>query len=267
METTVSRFRYKGKMYKVETPLRRQNVGRLLQRWLCDDIAIRVSAIDLCGPSRGERMIKRVDGYTIKESENAEAEFRTTLRAEEITDLTPMAGGLLLEEGSKHGFVSVQFFDGIPVVNINTSTLQRRDKESITKAVLFSMGRLHIGDRKNSILHRDAHLGNFIIIPNPDDNELLTRTTKRAEIRIVDLEKALIAQFNKKLLEPMAYDLLRAINQLIWDGFLQKDEVLNFLDSYLEGNTRFDRKEVVSMLKESIPKHPKLKAVQELKML
>lgn len=264
MQTVEFNLKYKKNRYIIKTPLRKQEVVVILQNLLKEDISLEANSIDLKGPSKGGRTIKRIDNYVIKKTAKAEDEFKTLLRAEEITNLTPAAGGVLVEEGRKAGWVCMEFFDGIPIININPSTIEKTDKEKIIRAVLFTMGQLHIGNRRELILHRDAHLGNLIIIPNPTEREIITKTEKRLEIRVVDLEKAVITTFKKRILETMAFDLLIPLNQMIYRGLLSMDEINSYLDCYLTINYRLDEKDLKSAMKKAILEHKKLDKIEEL---
>ncbi|MEM3422623.1 MAG: hypothetical protein QXF35_04135 [Candidatus Bilamarchaeaceae archaeon] len=264
MDTISYSFAHNKKKYVVETPIRRQEVGRLLTKFFLNDVAMRVMTVDLDAQSKGGRVISKIDNYVIKKSNNALTEFKKTLQIEEITDITPITGGVLREDGRTEGLIALQFFDGIPPVNMNPFTMKPVHRDRLVKAILFAMGKLHIGNGKTSILHRDGHLGNFIIIPNPNENENLFRNEERLEVRIIDLEKALVTPFSRKILGEMAFDLSITLNQLMYGGFLTASEVIDTLNSYLEANHRLNKKDLIRILKEEIPKHKKLKMVNNL---
>ncbi|MEM3364599.1 MAG: hypothetical protein QXS93_03775 [Candidatus Micrarchaeia archaeon] len=263
METVVSKFKLNNESYIIETPLRRQEVGNLLFNYFRGAIGTRLCSIDLDAASYGNRQISRIDNYVIKQSDKAQQEFKRTLKAETITDITPIAGGLLRGEYTTGGLVALEFFDGIPPINLNASKLNDAHREKILKGILFAMGKLHLGNMKEIILHRDGHLGNFIVIPNPNDKEHLLKTNDMLEIRVIDLEKALIVKFNKKMLNEMAYDLIITFNQLIYSGFIKAEEVWNKIDYYLEANSRLERNEFIQVMREEIPKHKKFKKINE----
>lgn len=260
MRTQAIQVTKEGIRYDITVPFRRETCFRLLENYIEDPRF--ASPIDFQASSRGCRPVSKIgigkDRYVVKNTPKAETEFNITLKAEEVTDLTPEAGGVISSKDKEISSVMVRFFDALPIALLSASSMNEKDKKRTANGALFALGKIHYGDGKKSLLHRDTHLGNILIIPNPTQEEIKTSSEVRAEARIIDLEKSLITPFQTKILEPMAFDLLLSIAALIRSGYINTHNISSTIDSYLEGVCRLSKPQVKGLLQSAIPKHQKL---------
>jgi hypothetical protein len=246
-----------GKSYELSTVFRREPAAATLKKWLLEGRKAR--DLDLKGESCGNRKVGELEGgFVVKETRKARDEFLITVEAEDLTNLTPVAGAVLTEQGSSWGAISVELFRGIPVVLLDKRATQDLDRERVRNGVLYAMGTIHRGDGKTSLMHMDAHMGNALVLPNPQGADIKIATQTRAEVRLIDLEKARTMPFGKGMIVSLMFDLILAINQLMYAKMLHVENALPALESYLEGNPRMDMADLKRFLREEILHHPKL---------
>jgi len=255
-------FVHQSNRYSITYLMRRENAAKALEKWLIE--GKKAGDIDLKAKSYGSRDVRMLEGgYVVKETKKAMHEFEITSRAEDLTVITPAAGAAIVHKDSEWGALTVEFIRGaVPVFLLKSESMLQNDIERVRNGVLYAMGSMHYGDGHSSLLHLDPHMGNILVLANPEIFHN-SGSPLRAEIRVVDLEKSKIVRFGKRMMETMAYDLLVAINQLMYTNLLPASDVPKTLDHYLESNHRIAREDLKRLIIEWIPKHKKLVGVQQ----